>query len=401
MPCKDATSAVPAGSDAAGDDGAELDGYRSLLKCLEAVPEPRRKCGIRHRAAVVLAFAVAAVLAGADSVTAIIEWAQDAPAEVLAALDARCDRRGRRVPPSPSTFRRLLRLLDAQAVAATFGTWLKGQVMAGLADAAALIIALDGKTVRGARTKDGTAPHLLAAMICGARAVIAQRDVDVKTNEITQVKPLLDEVDITGALVTADALHVQKETARYLVEDKGADYLFTAVKDNQPSVFAALDALDWEHVPVTHTAHDRGHGRDETRTLQVLPAPQGLFPHAAQAFLIERTVRDPHDGQLRSAVAALGITSRTLKRGGTPGVIAAAARGHWDIEALHHVRDTTMNEDAQRLRAGSSAQVIAAVRNTAVAALRLSGFTSTAPGRRWAARNPARPIAVLNLALRE
>jgi hypothetical protein len=93
-----------------------------------------------------------------------------------------------------------------------------------------LIIALDGKTVRGARTKDGTAPHLLAAMICGARAVIAQRDVDIKTNEITQVKPLLEEVDITGALVTADALHVQKETARYLVEGKGADYLFTAVK---------------------------------------------------------------------------------------------------------------------------------------------------------------------------
>jgi predicted transposase YbfD/YdcC len=264
-----------------------------------------------------------------------------------------------------------------------------------------LIIALDGKTVRGARTKDGTAPHLLAAMICGARAVIAQRDVDIKTNEITQVKPLLEEVDITGALVTADALHVQKETARYLVEDKGADYLFTAVKDNQPSLFAALDALDWAHVPVSHTAHDRGHGRDETRTLQVLRAPDGLFPHAAQAFLIERTVRDPHDGQLRSAVAALGITSRTLRRGGTPEVIAATARGHWDIEALHHVRDTTMNEDAQRLRAGSSAQVMAAARNTAVAALRLAGFTSTAPGRRWAARNHARPIAVLNLALRE
>jgi hypothetical protein len=80
---------VPAGSDAAGEDGGELGGYRSLPECLEAVPEPRRKCGIGHRAAVVLAFAVAAVLAGADSVTAIIEWAADAPPEVLVALDAR------------------------------------------------------------------------------------------------------------------------------------------------------------------------------------------------------------------------------------------------------------------------------------------------------------------------
>jgi hypothetical protein len=77
---------MPAGSDAVGDDGAELHGYRSLLECLEAVPEPRRKCGIRHRAAVGLAFAVAAVLAGADSVTAIIERSADAPPDVLAAL---------------------------------------------------------------------------------------------------------------------------------------------------------------------------------------------------------------------------------------------------------------------------------------------------------------------------
>jgi predicted transposase YbfD/YdcC len=308
-----------------------------LLECLKDVPEPRRRCGIRHRAAVVLAFAVAAVLAGADSVTAVSEWAADVPAEVLAALDAWQDRRGRRFPPSLRTFRRVLRVLDGEAVAAAFGIWLKGQVLAGLADGAALLVALDGKTVRGARTGDGKAPHLLAAMICGARAVIAQRDVDQKTNEITQVKPLLDDLDIAGALVTADAMHVQKETARYLVDDKKADYLFTAVKENQPSLFAALDALDWAGAAVVHTAHDRGHGRDETRTLQVLPAPEDLFPHAAQAFLIERAVRDPHDGQLRSSVAALGITSRSVQRGGTPEVIATAARGHWDIEVRHEV----------------------------------------------------------------
>jgi len=66
-------------------------------------------------------------------------------------------------------------------------------------------------------------------------------------------------------------------------------------------------------------------------------------------------------------------------------------------DALHHVRDTTMREDAQRLRAGSSAQVIAAVRNTGIAVLRLCGFAGTAAGRRWAARNPARTIAALGL----
>jgi predicted transposase YbfD/YdcC len=259
------------------------------------------------------------------------------------------------------------------------------------------VIALDGKTVR-ARIGDPNTPHLLAAMITGARAVIGQKGMDAKANEISQVRSLLDGIGITGALVVAaDALRVQKDIARYLAKVKKADYLFTAVKDNQPGLFAALDTPDWENTPVSHTARDRGHGRDETRTIQVLPAPGGLFPHAAQAFLIERTVRDPHDGQLRSAVAALGITSRAVSRGGTPEAIAVAARGHWDIEALHHVRDVTLDEDAQRLRAGTSAQVMAALRNAAIAVLRLAGFTSTAPGRRWAARNPARPVAALCL----
>lgn len=400
MTAQSATSAAPAGSPACPDNADDLGGYRELLECLRPVPEPRRRCGIRHQAAVVLAFAVAAVLAGADSVTAISEWAADAPPVVLGALGARWDRWHRRqVPPSAATFRRVLARLDAEAAAAAFGGWLRQQVTAGLADPGALVIALDGKTLRGARAGQDKAPHLLAAMICGARAVIAQRDIGQKTNEITQVKPLLAEVDITGALVTADALHVQRETARHLVEDKGADYLFTAVKDNQPGVFAALDALDWGQAPIACTARDTGHGRDETRTLQVLPAPGDLFPHAAQAFLIERTVRDPATGHLRSAVAALGITSRSPQRGGTPEALAAAARGHWGIEALHHVRDVTMNEDAHRLRAGSSAQVMAALRNTAIAVLHLAGFTSTAQGRRWAARDAARPVAALGLTI--
>ena len=284
--------------------------------------------------------------------------AGDVPAEVLEALGTRRDRRGRPGAPSLSTFRRVLRKLDGQALAAAFGAWLPAQVLAGLADTSSL--------------------------------VIAQKGIDAKTNEITQVRPLLDDTGIAGALVTADALHVQKDTARYLAEDKKADYLFTAVKDNQPSLFAALDALDWQNTPVTHVMRDRGHGRDETRTIQVLPAPDGLFPHAAQAFLIERYVRDPGTGGLRSAVAALGITSRAAARGGTPEALALAARGHWETEALHHVRDVTMKQDAQHLRAGTSPQVTASLRNTAITALRLTGFTSTATGRRWT-------LAALNL----
>jgi predicted transposase YbfD/YdcC len=399
LSCQHATSTDPSDSFAAWPGHEEgLGGYRSLLECLQEVPEPRRRRGIRHQLAVVLTLAVAAVLAGADSVAAISEWVTEAPAEVLAAVGARWDRRRCRwVAPAPATLRRVLKRVDATALATAFGAWLTGQVAsAGLAE---WVIALDGKTMRGARTGQDKAPHLLAAMVCGARAVIAQRDVDHKTNEITQVKPLLEEVDLDGALVTADAMHVQRETARYLVEDKHADYLFTAVKDNQPGLFAALDALDWAAAPIAHTATGHGHGRQETRTLQVLPAPAGCFPYAAQAFLIERTIRDPATGQLRSAAAALGITSRSPQRGGTPTLIATAARSHWDIEALHHIRDVTMHEDAHRLRAGSAAPVMATLRNTAIATLRMIGFTCTAQGRRWAARDATRPITALGLTI--
>jgi len=183
LSCQHATSTAPADNRDAASGRQEdvLDGYRDLLECLEAVPEPRRRHGTRHRLAVVLAYAVAAVLAGADSVTAISEWAAEAPEEVLAALGARWDRRGRRrVAPSPATFRRILKRVDATAVAAAFGTWLAGQLATVSADLDGLVIALDGKTMRGARTAEEKAPHLLAAMICGARIVIAQRDVDQK-----------------------------------------------------------------------------------------------------------------------------------------------------------------------------------------------------------------------------
>jgi predicted transposase YbfD/YdcC len=192
------------------------------------------------------------------------------------------------VVPSETTIRRALAGTDATALEEQLAAWQLAR--AGEAgDAGGLAsVAVDGKKLRGAIQPDGRAVHLLAAMT-GSGALIAQREVGHKTNEITQVKPL-DPVDLSDAVVTLDALHAQRDTARYLVEHKGADYIFTVIKDNQPRLFDALDALPWAQVPVAHTMTDRGHGRDETSTIQVLPAPAGIFPRAAQAFLIERHV---------------------------------------------------------------------------------------------------------------
>jgi predicted transposase YbfD/YdcC len=216
---------------------------------------------------------------------------------------------------------------------------------------------VDGKAVRGAIQSDGCAVHLLVAMTHEVPAVLARRDVAPKTDEITQVKPLLDPLELTGWAVTLDALHAQRETARYLVEDKSAAYVFTAIKNNQPTLFAHLNALPWTTVPIGHTSHDRGHGRTERRTIQVLPAPDGIFPYVQQVFLVERYLHDL-SGALTSAIAALGIIALSADQAG-PKRLANLVRGHWGIEALHHIRDVTYYEDRSQLRAGSAPQVLA------------------------------------------
>lgn len=86
------------------------------------------------------------------------------------------------------------------------------------------------------------------------------------------------------------------------------------VEENQPGLFAQLNVLPWAQVPVVHVEHDRGHGRTERRTIQVLPAPDMInLPHVAQAFLAERYVADLA-GNITSAVAVPGVTSRPTTR---------------------------------------------------------------------------------------
>jgi predicted transposase YbfD/YdcC len=355
--------------------------------------------------AAVLALAAAAVVAGSRSFTAITGWAADVPAGVREDLYRQCGaRRPDAGPPSKATIWRVVTGADTAALDAVTGSWLMERAatagdLAGAGhgedDQAPLIpVRVDGKTVRGARNPDGSQVHLLAALAGRAGVVAAQTEVGAKTNEIPMIIPLLDGVDLDQAVVTADALHCQRATAEY-VHRRGADFILP-VKDNQPSLFDALDALPWRDTPVTCAAADRGHGRIETRTIQVLDAPGDLpFPHVSQAYLIERHVT-ALNGTPLSDVAALGVTSLDATRA-SPQTIAALVRGQWAIESLHWLRDTLYREDNSTIRTRSGPRAMATLRNLAVGALHLAGRHDTTEATRWASRNMDRPFTILGL----
>jgi predicted transposase YbfD/YdcC len=197
-------------------------------------------------------------------------------------------------------------------------------------------VSLDGKCIRGAVTTGSKAPHLVSVYRHDTKTVAAQRQVDAKSNEITVFAAAFDVLpDLRGHIAVADALHTQRAHARYL-HRRGAFYLFP-VAENQPNLFAAVDALPWHTAPVAHVQEGPSHGRHERRVTKVLPAPQDLpFPDARQVILTERTTTGRGDDKTH-AVAALAITSAPTDLA-SPADLAAIIRGHWGQEMIHHVR---------------------------------------------------------------
>jgi len=202
-----------------------LEGRGGLIDVLQGLVDPRHRRGIRHSLVAIMAIAVCATLAGAQSLMAMAHWAQDQPPRTLRRL--RC--RSRRAP-SESTLRRVLGQIDVAALDREVGAWLaRHTTLAGQG------LALDGKTLRGSTDGATKAVHLVGAVLHHDGVVVAQQRVPDKTNEITSVEPLFAALPMQGAVVTGDAMFAQKSIATHLVEAKQAEYVFT-VKDNQPTL---------------------------------------------------------------------------------------------------------------------------------------------------------------------
>ena len=208
-------------------DALNWAGPRGLRDRLKTLIDPRHRRGIRHSVDQILVLALGAVMAGQRTFVGMGDWIRDLRPEQRAVFG--CPRWGEtfKVPSEP-TVRRLLQNLDADALDTVLNQWLTEEELR-LGE----VLARDGKSLRGSAHGARKRPvHLLSGLLHRTGQVVGPVDVDGKTNEIPQLKVLLDPLDIAGAIVTVDALHTQTETARYVVEDKHAHYVMEVKKIN-------------------------------------------------------------------------------------------------------------------------------------------------------------------------
>ncbi len=311
-----------------------------LLEVLALVPDQRKRRGRRYLLVFVLAVAVACVLAGAKSFREIGDQAADLPQEVLRRLGGKPHPLLRRIiAPSEKRIRTLIQAIGADVLDDLIGGWLRALADAGRPDHLLTAIAIDGKWLRG--VADGQV-KLFAAMLHEEKVMIAQHRIPDETTETTQVKELLEPVDLNNAVVTADAAHAQHATAEYIAgseEDggRGSEY-FLFVKGSQPSLQKAIFGAIQHDGPrdPDHTELDYGHGRVIRRSLWVTGAGDIDFPHVSRAVRIRRDGYDA-SGTLISKEIVHAVTSLDEDQASAAD-LAKLARGQWGIESVHWIR---------------------------------------------------------------
>ncbi len=315
---------------AGADVGPVHDVPVAVWDVLSTITDGRHRRGRRHELATVLVLSVAAVVAGARTVASIAGWAADLPPWAHPRLGIV------RRPPSLSTIRRVLIMVDADVLDAVLHAWLSALTPPPPVPVAFRAVAVDGKTCRGAKRPDGSRVHLFSIVEHGSGIPLGQVLAESKGFEIAAFATVLDRIELAGVVVTADALHTQKAHARYL-HRHGGKYVFT-VKRNQPTLHAQLAKLPWARIPTGHHEQGKAHGRRESRTIAVTSVAAGIgFPHARLAARITRT-RARTGTATTSTETVYAITNLGWDQV-TPAQLADLVRGHWAIEnRIHHVR---------------------------------------------------------------
>jgi len=341
-----------------------LPSSRSILDHFSALRDHREQWRVLYPLREVLLLVLCATLSGMEDFVEIRLWGQH-----------RLDFLRRFLPfahgiPAHDTLNDVINGLDPELFKTCFATWVEA-----LRDEAPDIIAIDGKTSRRSHARSkGRAPlHMVSAWASRQRLVLGQEAVDAKSNEITAIPLLLERLELTGALVTIDAIGTQAAIAETIVA-RGGDYLL-ALKGNRPALFA--DVVAFFADPPTdmtlsaHTTTDADHGRIEERRHSVCHNTQWLFsdrrypdephfPHLAMIAMVENHVE--REGR-KSSERRYYLSSVKLDAQ----AFAAAVRAHWGIEnRLHWVLDVVFHDDLTRLRTGSGPQIMAVVKHIAM-----------------------------------
>lgn len=362
--------------------------FQSLAEVFEAVPDPRGVHGLRYDLPFLLTCLVAALLCNCDGSEAVAQWCRDHRSLLRRVFGPRLF-----LTPSGSLYRWLLPQLDACAIERVLGRWVQATTTAPADEP----LALDGKTVRGARTGEQTAPHLLAFCTHHSQETFFQVRVDEKTNEIPVAKAILPTLPIWQRVCTADALHTHAEFMR-LMRALGAETVLT-VKGNQPTLYADLATYfaDPQARYLQAETVDRRRGRVEVRTLKVSTEMNAYlapsWPCVAQVAQLTRRVTK--GGTTTTEVVYL-ITTLAPSQA-SPERLLELNRGHWSIEnRSHYVRDVTFGEDRSRLRTGNAPQILAALRNLAITLIHRFGSSHIAATRRHFASCPHQALALLS-----
>lgn len=363
----------------------------SLYARFLAIADPRQRRGLRYSLAVLLVALFLAKLAGQDTPAGIAAWVR-----LRADLFVTLFQLKRTAMPHAATYRRVL---ARSAVVAAMEQVGQAFLLSAPGAGTSVQVTLDGKKLRGvAPTGQGVGTYLLAVFLPDEGLVLRQVAVAEKSNEIPAAHQALQGLDLQGKVVTADALHTQREFSQAVVA-AGADYVLIA-KDNQAALRRDIVQLFQPETclpgtsPVitdlrTATTTDKGHGRLETRRLTAssLLAESSDWPHLAQVFRLERTVTQRKTGARHTDVV-YGLTSLSAAVASPPRLLALV-RGHWGIESqLHWRRDVLFHEDQTHTRSPSLGQAIACLNNLTLGLAWRLGWRNLAQARRYFDAHP-------------
>lgn len=360
----------------------------SLYDRFQHLVDPRKAHGKRYSLVTLLVIIFLAKMCGKDTPVEIADWAKNHAEELAELLQLK-----RTWMPHHNTIRRVFQWILSVDEFDRLAQEYSQQEQTGQGR----VWSLDGKTLRGTATAGvASQEHVVSLYDASEQHVVAQAAVDRKENEIPAAARVLEQVNVAGKIITADALHTQRTLSARIVAAEGA-YIFP-VKENQPRLYEDIHRLFAPDQPKpgfgkittdfqTATKTNVGHGRFEKRTIQTSAMLNDYldWPGVAQVYRLVRHFSWLRQGKVykTSCETEYGITSLSRDQASAAQLLQLR-RQHWRIETgLHYRRDVTFHEDATRMTVGAAGRILATIHNLVIGLTKRAGYHNTAQGRRY------------------